>query len=429
MQRIITVITALLLGLVLIVGCTASQESEQQELLEDDYNDVAEDSDLEQEKTPDDDTKSQPDDRDPDDDSTSQPDDRDPVDDQEPSLSGGELEVHFIDVGQGDSILIQTTSKNILIDGGNRGNIALNYLNNRGIETLDLVIGTHPHADHIGGLINVMEAIPVREVIDPGVVHTTKTFEDYLTLIDEKNIKFSEGRAGMTRDLGGGAAMQIIHPSSPSSSHLNNASIVARVTFGQISFLFTGDAEAEAESQILNRGYTLDSTILKVGHHGSRTSTTAAFLSAVGPDAGVIMCGTGNTYGHPHKETLHKLHSAGVNIYRTDIQGNIIITTDGKTYSVSDEPHSYQEQQQPPPSQPGTDPAPEPDPGSDPEGRVNINTATLDELQDIVHIGPARAQAIIDLRPFSSLDDLTRVSGIGPARLQDIKDQGVAYVQ
>ena len=145
----------------------------------------------------------------------------------------GVLEAHFIDVGQGDSILIKTADKNILIDGGDRGNTVVNYLRNQGVSSLDLVIGTHPHADHIGGLINVMEAIPVKEIIDPGVAHTTITFEDYLDIIDEKDIKFTEGRAGMTRDLGGGAELEIIHPVSPSSNHLNNASIVARVTFGK----------------------------------------------------------------------------------------------------------------------------------------------------------------------------------------------------
>ena len=258
----------------------------------------------------------------------------------------GTLEAHFIDVGQGDAILIKTAEKNILIDGGDRGDTVLNYLRNQGVSSLDLVIGTHPHADHIGGLINVMNAIPVNEIIDPGVAHTTITFEDYLDVIDAKDIMFTEGRAGMKRDLGGGAEMKIIHPTSPSSSHLNNASIVARVTFGDVSFMFTGDAEQGAESQILNRDYELNSDILKVGHHGSNTSTTSPFLSAVSPSTGIIMCGTGNTYGHPHEETLVKLTNAGVDIYRTDTQGTIVISTDGLTYDVSQQPYTYDPQQE-----------------------------------------------------------------------------------
>ncbi len=248
----------------------------------------------------------------------------------------GQLTVHFIDVGQGDSIFIKTPEQNILIDGGNRGDTVVNYLQALGVNKLDLVIGTHPHADHIGGLINVMERIAVDAVIDPGVMHTTVTFEDYLTLIDEKDIEYIEGRAGMHRDLGGRAELKIVHPVSP-GDHLNNASIVARVTYGDISFLFTGDAEKEAEAEMLRRDYSLQSTILKVGHHGSRTSTTREFLDTVEPKAAVIMCSRDNSYGHPHEETLNILAHARVDIYRTDQHGTIIVTTDGRSYEVSTE--------------------------------------------------------------------------------------------
>ena len=249
--------------------------------------------------------------------------------------SGNLLIVHFIDVGQGDAILIQTPEKSILIDAGERGEVVVNYLKAQGVNSLDLVIGTHPHADHIGGLINVLQSIPVREVIDPGIVHTTKTFEDYLTLIDQKDITFTVAQADMTRDLDGGVNMQILHPSFPSALHLNDASVVVKVTFGQVSFMFTGDAEQASETQILIRNYDLNSTILKVGHHGSRTSTSTAFLSAVSPEAAIIMCGTGNTYGHPHEETLAKLVNASVNIYRTDMHGTIVVTTNGQRYDIN----------------------------------------------------------------------------------------------
>lgn len=250
----------------------------------------------------------------------------------------GRLRVHFIDVGQGDAILIQTPGQNILVDGGERGFDAVSYLQSLGVASLDLVIGTHPHADHIGGLLNVLQLIPVKEVIDPCVVHSTKTFADYLTLIDEREIKLTEGRAGMKRDLGGGTAMEIIHPLAPSSTGLNNASIVFRLSFGRISFLFTGDAEGAAEDEILERGCNPASTILKVGHHGSRVSSTRAFLEAVKPETAVIMCGSGNSYGYPHRETLGRLARAGADIYRTDKQGTIIIDTDGETYLVNKQP-------------------------------------------------------------------------------------------
>lgn len=254
--------------------------------------------------------------------------------DADKAVPEGNLQVHFIDVGQGDAILVQTPRQNILIDGGERGPAALDYLKSRGVERLDLVIGTHPHSDHIGGLIDVLQEIPVQEIIDPGVVHTTKTFEDYLTLIDEREIKFTEGRAGLRYDLGGGAGMQILHPTAPSSSRLNDASIVARVDFGRLSFLFTGDIERAAEKQILESGYNPGAVILKVSHHGSRDSNTGAFLEAVNPKTAVIMCGSGNTYGHPHSETLDKLAGAGVEVYRTDRDGTVLISTDGETYTV-----------------------------------------------------------------------------------------------
>lgn len=248
------------------------------------------------------------------------------------------VEAHFIDVGQGDAVFLDAPVKDILIDGGDRGDTVVNYLDRLGVESLDLVIGTHPHADHIGGLINLFEEIPVDEVLDPGVTHTTITFEDYIDLIDQKDIDFTEGSAGMERDLGEDSTMKVIFPRSPSEDHLNNASIVTKVTFGEVSFMFTGDAEKEAEQEILTRDYNLDSDILKVGHHGSRTSTTQGFLEEVDPETAVIMCGLDNQYGHPHEETLTRLYQAGVDIYRTDHQGSIVITTDGETYEIDQEP-------------------------------------------------------------------------------------------
>jgi len=245
------------------------------------------------------------------------------------------LSVHFIDVGQGDSILIKSDNVVILIDGGPRsaGEKIVSYLKKAGISGIDLIIATHPHEDHIGGLIRVMEEFPVKEVMDPAVVHTTKTFENYLKTIDRKNIKFTEARAGTQRTYKN-VKLEILHPASPSSSHLNNASVVAKLAFGSVSFLFTGDAEKEAEQEMLSRKESLKADILKVSHHGSRTSTTEEFLRAVSPKTAVIMCGAGNRYGHPHKETPEKLEKAGVKVYRTDLHGDIIITTDGDRFNI-----------------------------------------------------------------------------------------------
>ncbi len=249
-----------------------------------------------------------------------------------------QLEVHFIDVGQGDAILIKTAEKNILVDGGGRNSAVTGYLSSQGVRSLDLVVGTHPHADHIGGLIDVMHALPVDEVIDPAVVHTTKTFEDYLQVIDQKDIIFTVGRAGMSRDLGDGIMLFIVHPQNPSDSELNNASIVLHLVYDQVSFLLTGDAEKEAETEMINRSHPLNSIILKAGHHGSSTSTTEAFFKAVDPQAVVIMCGEDNRYGHPHRETIELLEEAQVDIYRTDLQGTIVFKTDGETYMVNERP-------------------------------------------------------------------------------------------
>ncbi len=330
------------------------------------------------------------------------------------SPDDGHLAVHFIDVGQGDAIFIQTADSNILIDGGDRGNIVPDYLQSRGIETIHIMIGTHPHADHIGGLINVLRELEVIEVIDPAVVHTTRTFEDYLTLIDQNDVIFTVGRAGMTREIGPGIHMDILHPEDPSNAHLNDASVVAKVTYGNISFLFTGDAEIHSEREMLNRASSsqdLKSTILKIGHHGSRTSTSPPFLDAVNPEVAVILTGEGNRYGHPHEETMRLLSMRAIEIYRTDLHGNIIISTDGINYHIDvNEPYTYDRE--------GTA-----------DFGININTADMQRLQDIIHISEARARQLIALRPFHSLDQLSRISGIGSARLQEIKNQGLAYVE
>lgn len=246
-------------------------------------------------------------------------------------LPEGVLEVHFIDVGQGDAVLISTASQRILVDGGERGETVLNYLRQEGVNKLDLVVGTHPHSDHIGGLVNVLQEIAVSEVMDPGVAHTSKLFEEYLALIDEKGIKFTVARAGATRNFADGLVLQVLHPGEPLSSSLNDTSIVLKITFGQVSFLLTGDAEEAAEKELLERGYNLRSTVLKVAHHGSETGSTPAFIGAVRPEVAVIMVGENNSYGHPEAEVLELLQEYGVEIYRTDRHGTVVVTTNGET--------------------------------------------------------------------------------------------------
>ncbi len=255
-----------------------------------------------------------------------------PSDDDENAVS---YRIHFIDVGQGDAIFIETPEQNMLVDGGLRESGVSEYLQTLDIERIDIVIGTHPHADHIGGLIEVFQTFEVGEVIDPGVTHTTTTFHYYLSTIDLYDIPFTVGRKGMQRQLSDNAYMLLLHPVNPGSNHLNNASIVARVTLGEINLLLTGDAEREAEQEMLNDPGLLASHILKVGHHGSWTSSTEDFLNAVKPEISVIMCGEDNPYGHPHDVALERLNAVDTGIYRTDIHGHVIIETDGFEYTIA----------------------------------------------------------------------------------------------
>lgn len=252
---------------------------------------------------------------------------------------GDTLTVYFIDVGQGDAVLIRTPQgRVILIDAGSAsaGEAVLRYLAEKGISQIDLVVGTHPHEDHIGGLMAVLENLPVGKVIDSGKIHSSQTYEKYLTLIDQKKIPFEIGRAGNKIHLDSSITLKILHPGPDvESSDLNNVSVVIQLCYGQVDFVFTGDAETEAEAEILERGYHRAAvTILKVGHHGSSSSTSEDFLKAVAPDVAVISLGRDNPYGHPHDETLSRLNEAGARIYRTDRMGNIMITTDGSSYHV-----------------------------------------------------------------------------------------------
>lgn len=251
------------------------------------------------------------------------------------------IEVHFVDVGQGDAIFIKTGSKKVLIDGGFPDGKVLNYLNSKNITEIDYVIATHPHGDHIGGLTDVFRSnITVHKVFDPGVSHTTHFYNNFVNEIYNNNIDYEIGRVGDTLYLGEGISFDFLHPSNTDGLSLNDASIVNKLTYGDISFLFTGDAEKEAEEQMVARysNNELKSTVLKVGHHGSQTSTRENFLNAVQPEAAVIMCGKDNDYGHPHLPTRKILNENNIDVYRTDFMGTIVFYTDGQNYSTSISP-------------------------------------------------------------------------------------------
>lgn len=251
-------------------------------------------------------------------------------------LSSEDLEVHYIDVGQGDSILIKGKDKNMLIDAGSNSysQYLIDYLISQDVEQLDYVVATHPHEDHIGSMDEVIDYFHVGQVIMPDVIHTSMAFENLLDSIERKDGTITTANPGDTYDLSG-AEVVILAPISETYSSLNNYSVVLKLINGENSFLFTGDAEQLSENEILNNNYNaLESDVLKLGHHGSSTSTSEEFFTAVDPDYGIISVGEGNSYGHPHWEILELLESNGVTYYRTDIDGTIIFRSNGEDISI-----------------------------------------------------------------------------------------------
>jgi competence protein ComEC len=253
------------------------------------------------------------------------------------SAASGNLTVHFLDVGQGDSILLEHGTDAMLIDSGEigKGDIVATFVKSEGITSLDYVVATHPHSDHIGGMSAILNDFPIGHFLDSGYTYTSKTYEDMLSTIDKKNIPFSTPKRGDKIDFSSGIDVKVLNPGSTYfTDDVNQNSIVLKVTDGSVSFLLMGDAGPEAESAIMEAGYDVNADILKVGHHGSRTSSGASFISAVSPAVSVIEVGAGNDYGHPHQETLDRLQKAS-KVYRTDLDGTITVTTDGSTYRVT----------------------------------------------------------------------------------------------
>ncbi|HII90846.1 MAG TPA: MBL fold metallo-hydrolase [Methanosarcina sp.] len=252
--------------------------------------------------------------------------------------SGQNLTVHFLDVDQGDSILLEIDGKSMLVDAGesDQGKVVTAYLQDQGISTLDYVVATHPHSDHIGGMNEVLNNFQVEHFVDSGYPHTSKTYENMLTTIDQKNIPFQVAQAGQKIDFDPAVDIEVLNPAKTYSEDLNENSVVLKVTYGTTSFLLMGDAGLETEERIMKAGYNVDADILKVGHHASRSGSGISFISAVSPEVSVIEVGAGNDYGHPHAEILERLQKAS-KVYRTDLDGAITVTTDGSTYTVTTE--------------------------------------------------------------------------------------------
>lgn len=246
-----------------------------------------------------------------------------------------ELVVHYIDVGQGDSTLIELPNdESVLIDGGTRGSgqVVADYLDQEGIEHLDYLIATHPHEDHIGGLVQIVKDYSIGDIYMPKVNHSTQVYENLLQAIADKGYRISSPGVGEFMIDEDYLTMNVLAPAEEmTGSNLNNYSIANRLVYGDTSFLFTGDAEKKSEEYMVENGYDLRADVLKVGHHGGDTSTIESFLAKVKPTYGVISAGIDNQYGHPHANVLDRLANQGVDIFRTDEQGTIVARSDGKT--------------------------------------------------------------------------------------------------
>lgn len=245
------------------------------------------------------------------------------------TAAGDLLSVHYIDVGQADSILLSCGGEFMLIDGGNvdDGQLVVSYLEQQGVEKLKAVICTHAHEDHAGGLAAVLAVYPTQAFYSPTKTYASKCYDDVMRYVDQQKLMVTLPVPGDGFDLGE-ARVTILGPVKDYPD-TNNTSIVTRVDYGKTSFLFTGDMEQEAENDLLDAGANVKCDVLKVGHHGSNTSSGYRFLYETEPTYGVISVGEGNSYGHPHEEPLSRLNHAGVTLLRTDSLGTVVATSDG----------------------------------------------------------------------------------------------------
>ena len=259
------------------------------------------------------------------------------------------MRVHFIDVGQADSAFIELgNGQTMLIDAGrdSSGTAIIDYINELQYDTIDYVVASHPHDDHIGGMASVLNNFKIGKMYMPKQAHTITAFSNMLDVIENKNIELYTAKAGTSILSSGIIDIDILAPFSDSDSNLNNVSAVVRITYGKTVILFTGDAEKVIENQLLNSG--IDADVLKVGHHGAGSASSSSFIKAVSPDIAVISVGEGNSYGHPHADTLAILNEVGAKIYRTDEQGTIVVTADQNKKITVDKKASTVKENAPP---------------------------------------------------------------------------------
>ncbi|EOU2021317.1 MBL fold metallo-hydrolase [Clostridium perfringens] len=249
-----------------------------------------------------------------------------------------ELMISYMDVGQGDAAYIKVNGNDILIDAGPRSNSKelLEQLKAKNIDDFELVIATHPHEDHIGGMVDVFKEYEVKAFYSPKITHTTKTYENLVKAVKDEGLKTKELKGGMVIDLGEGAKFEVFTPQKSEYEELNDYSPIMKLSFGDTSYLFTGDAQKLAEEEALAKyKNSLDSDVIKFGHHGSSSSSSNAFIEAVSPKYGIISCAKDNKYGHPHRETLDIIKKYNIKTFRTDTDGEIILTSDGKSINFN----------------------------------------------------------------------------------------------
>lgn len=325
--------------------------------------------------------------------------------------SNDSLIVSFIDVGQGDAILIRSPEGLFgLIDGGEADSGIVQYLQSQGVHNLDLVVATHPHSDHIGGLIAVLNTFPTARVVTNGEMHTTATYENFLDAIATSKAEYIEVVRGNTINLGS-LSFAVLNPGRIVEGDLNRNSIVLRMAYGNTTFLFMGDANNDTEAEIIAAGLPLSADILKVGHHGSSTSTGSAFLAAVHPAVAVYSAGKGNSYGHPSAETLARLGGAGVNVFGTDVNGTIVFLVDGTGYSVQS---AKQGQAQAPPTAPITVIS---ETQAAPSGDISINVVSLASPISAGSTATLTIQTVPDAACFITVyykSGASQSAGLGP---------------
>lgn len=375
----------------------------------------------------------------------------------------GDLRVDVLDVGQGDSILIRTpANKVILIDAAEPGGHVSEQLKREGVDHIDLVIATHPHADHIGGMQQVLKDYPVKLYVDNSLPHTTQTYEGVMTEIEARKIPYRAAVNGSVFNLDDGAKLEILFPNGAkltgTRSDLNANSVVTRLTHGSDCFLFAGDSEEPTEQALLTQGLT-QCDVLKVAHHGSQYSSSPAFLAAVRPKIALVSVAAGNRYHHPGPDTIERIRALGTAIYRTDESGQLSLTSTGHgvtvhtthapvavpgtalpwyppgtapppgispTPAVATSPTASPVPSQPAAPRPTSGGAAAPGPSGSIPGRVDLNNADQAALESLPGIGPSKAAAILQYRAehglFKNVEELDNVSGIGPATMADIRD-------